>query len=329
MQQKIEELQKQLEAAKNEHKLSTQNYQKVKTERDEFKRQRDDFERERDDFESKLKEKSSSQKSNRHSKQFWDDIATKCVQDPDFIKSLIKNKTITMSDVNDKKQTLLIIAASRGSYEVVQFCLNLGADVNHKDDYGKTALQNDSVEFYSDVEELLKFAELNANIGDRIRETAFVMDKQKGINENILSELRLIGKHNKQLFENTLLEIMVNIIDKKLAFSDHLLNLCFDINKNILKSELWMQIKKTCKQIIENGNKRDWYWMREYIVPSTIWYKIIDGKNDEIDTDESDDIKENTYKGEYLYYELLALTRKQEFIFKQKLESNINVEKKK
>ena len=124
------------------------------------------------------------------------------------------------------------------------------------------------------IERLLLFAQLNVNMGNEIKNTAQFIQKQDGINDNILHELSNIGAQSKEIWEKVTMEIMINIINKRCSYSDDLLNLCWNIasrdNKNPLQSELWKALSTQCKNIIENGNKLDWYWLKKCVLPSTV-----------------------------------------------------------
>eukprot|EP01083_Nonionella_stella_P100851 284993_1 len=224
-----------------------------------------------------------------HSFQFYaDEIADHLRYGrDDLVKSLINDGTITMNDVNAEGTTLLIIAAGTGNYEMTQLCLNLGSDINHRNDLGESAM--DAARRHPHIELLLMLHSLDANVGDRIKDKSAELNQEEGIIENILSELALIGDQSKELFESILLELMINIISKKRIFDDILLNLCWKIQcqkGNPFESELWKAIKTTCYQVIQSRNKRDWFWMKRCLVPSNIWYKEEDKT--------------------YLYYQLLG-----------------------
>eukprot|EP01083_Nonionella_stella_P125992 381143_1 len=62
-----------------------------------------------------------------------DEMYRLCLSDADAVISLIRNKTINVVDVDSKGKTLLLIASSAGSYEIVNLCLNLGADITHNE----------------------------------------------------------------------------------------------------------------------------------------------------------------------------------------------------
>merc|ERR1719242_1887337 len=86
---------------------------------------------------------------------------------------------------------------------------------------------------------------------------------------------------------------------KRKTFSDNSLVYAFNIamkeNEDILTSKLWLTIRSTCSQIVQNGTKRDWMWLKLCLLPSMIWYKDISKGNDK------------NKEPHYLYYELLKL----------------------
>ena len=73
-----------------------------------------------------------------------------------------------------------------------------------------------------------------------------------------------------------MIDIMINLINDKLLFSDLMLNLCWKFEENdngisnILDSHLWKTIYLTCNQIIENQNEKDWQWLTTIMMPSTV-----------------------------------------------------------
>ena len=73
-------------------------------------------------------------------------------------------------------------------------------------------------------------------------------------------------------------KILCNIINKKLSFSDDLLNFCWinGCNNGIgsnskMSDDLSQTLLNTCNNIIVNGNKKDWYdfetlfWHQMYV----------------------------------------------------------------
>merc|ERR1719242_2179469 len=87
------------------------------------------------------------------------------------------------------------------------------------------------------------------------------------------------------------------MIERRKTFSDNQLAYAFNMairqNEDILASKLWLQIRSTCSQIVQNGTKRDWMWLKLCLLPSMIWYKDISSTDDD--------------EPHYLYYELLKL----------------------
>merc|ERR1719242_2159153 len=87
------------------------------------------------------------------------------------------------------------------------------------------------------------------------------------------------------------------MIERRKTFDDNQLVYAFNMamvqNEDILASKLWLQIRSTCSQIVQNGTKRDWMWLKLCLLPSMIWYKDISSKDNE--------------EPHYLYYELLKL----------------------
>eukprot|EP01083_Nonionella_stella_P308643 1089831_1 len=184
-----------------------------------------------------------------HSFSFFADTIAQHLRDGgiegnDYVKKLINDGTVTMHDVNEEGTTLLILAANAGNYEMTQLCLNLGSDLNHRNDLGESAML--VAQRHPHIELLLMLHSLDANVGDRINDKSADLNKEEGIIENILTELDLIGDQSKQLFQNILVELMINIISKKRVFDDILLNLCWKIQSekgNPFESELWKAIK--------------------------------------------------------------------------------------
>ena len=54
---------------------------------------------------------------------FWSEIYHRLRGDPDSIKLMIKNKAMTIHDMDSDGMTILMFAACFGCYELVQFCM--------------------------------------------------------------------------------------------------------------------------------------------------------------------------------------------------------------
>ena len=160
---------------------------------------------------------------------------------------------------------------------------------------------------------MLLFAKLNVAAGVEVQEIAERMQQQHGINDCVNTELTVIGKQSKKLYEETVMELMLRMILKKRKFSDdslvYALKLAERESENILSSKLWLQIRSTCSQIIQNGNKKDWIWLKICLLPSTIRYK-------DISKDSNDDPN-------YLYYALLKIVSVEAMSQINKLDENL------
>eukprot|EP01083_Nonionella_stella_P287946 980164_1 len=244
-----------------------------------------------------------------------DEMYRLCLSDADEVISLIRNKTINVVDVDSKGKTLLLIASAAGSYQIVNLCLNLGADITHKDSKNHDAIYWAQQGAWSHVEQLLLFHKMDANVGNRVKNTAQYIKKQQGIIENISKALSSYDSSTQQFFKDTVIDLMTNLISNKLSFSDDLLNLCWEFeSKNIasdghpLSSKLWTSLLKTCGDIIQNGNKRDWHWVKTFILPSAIWLKK-DNDNDQM----------------YLYFKLVKLVEQQANEQLNELQENLDI----
>ena len=230
-----------------------------------------------------LKSKQYDEENNiRHTQEFWDDIERKLIVDPDAIKQLIRNGTIKMEDkspkqydigkdynigkdyANEKHKRLIDYALDVGNYDISQLCLNLGAIPPETNEYSTKPHH---------CQQLISSSNNGANIGDKIENITSKINQQNGIIENIMNELNNIGDQSKEIFNKIIIEMMINIIEKKLIFCDDLLVLSWTIQTNKgdpLQSEIWKTITKTCSGIIKNKNKRDWYWLKTYMLPSKV-----------------------------------------------------------
>ncbi len=227
---------------------------------------------------SALKKSNHDINATEHTQEFWDGIEQKLRTDPYAIKILLKNKEMSVHDTDHRGQTLLMLAAYHGSLEIVQICLNLGADINQKD-YPKPigyerggAINYASAGGYDHVKQLLLFNQMEANLGNRITKTADTIKKQRGMNENVIREIqrKISTETGQNEFKQILTEIVTSIISQKKIFSDDLLSLCWDFQTDPLRSDLWFCIRETCEQIITNGDKMDWYFMKQCLLKSSV-----------------------------------------------------------
>ena len=191
----------------------------------------------------------------------------------DYVKSLISDGKIKMDDTDKDDRTLLMLASRQHHYDIAQLCINLGANIDAKDQRGETAIDHARGSAAYHCEQLLLFSKLNANVSDDVQNIAFNMNKQNGIIENILKEMNNIikDKNEQNKFMDLLTRIMCNIISKKrLSFSDDLFNLCWMYNKNTDSTAVFNALMRTCNDIIENGDKKAWYYFKTFILTSNV-----------------------------------------------------------
>merc|ERR1712232_1260490 len=203
---------------------------------------------------------------------------------------------MTVNDRDRYDRTLLIIATENGVFDLVQFLINNGADIDAKTKNGNTAIDYAQGFNYPHIEKLLLFAKMNVEAGNDIKEISETIRGQNGINDTLRNELADIGKQSKQLYEETVMELMMRMVEKRKTFCDNQMIYAFNMamteNEGILKSELWLQIRQTVSVIVQKGTKIDWMWLKICLLPSTIWYK---------------DIAKDSEEPHYLYYELLKM----------------------
>merc|ERR1712228_1096264 len=245
---------------------------------------------------------SKSETKIEHSADFWRNIYNYCYHKTgpygtDNIKSMIKKGQMTVYDTDMDGMSTLHMAARRGAYELAQFLLNNGADIDAKNKDGKTALDYSRSSNYPHVEKLLLFAKMNVEAGNDIQDIVETIQRQNGINDCLSIELTDIGDINKQLYDETTMELMIRMIKKRKTFSDNQLvyamNMAMRENEDILSSKLWLNIRLTASQIVQNGTKKDWIWLKICLLTSMIWYKDISSAGSK--------------EPHYLYFELLKL----------------------
>eukprot|EP01083_Nonionella_stella_P188359 694138_1 len=119
------------------------------------------------------KQQTSPQIRIQHDDVFWRDIKLKLFEDTDYIKSLLRSGKMTVFDETSAgKKTLLIMAARYGNYEIAQLALNLGADIDHKDEDNRTALDHAKQQSQHHIVQLLTLNKMEANISKRVSDTA-------------------------------------------------------------------------------------------------------------------------------------------------------------
>ena len=138
---------------------------------------------------------------------------------------------------------------------------------------------------------------MNVEAGNDIKGIVETIQRQNGINDCLRNELEDIGEQSKKLYDETLMELMVRMISKRKTFSDcslvYALDMAMSENVDVLNSKLWLSVRSTVSDIVKNGTKIDWMWLKLCLLPSMIWYTDISKKDSE--------------EPHYLYYELLKM----------------------
>ena len=222
----------------------------------------------------------------------WEDVKSMTnfkLYDNDAIKQMIKNKAFTMSDIGKRYgRTLLHQASYNGNFELAKLCINMGADLKKRmtsrgNDSLEEALGNTPIEeakHWSNyhVEQLLLLSEIKGNIGERVKGKAYDLNRQNGIVSNAMSVLSTMPQ-TKEIFTKALREIMMHSMTEKKIFDDVMLSLYFALFEegeeekeavHTEDTELFQTIMKTSTNIIAGRDKRDWFWMKEVLIPSNV-----------------------------------------------------------
>eukprot|EP01083_Nonionella_stella_P039580 107637_1 len=231
-------------------------------------------------------------------------------RDEDFIRQLLNQGLVTVNSVPQRLSrtpTMLHIASTHGCYRIAQMLLNLGADVNYIPKKGPSWMVADVVQLaqrsgHYHVEKLLMMSKLDASASDQINAIANKLNTQKGITHYLYEAAQT--RQNGDIIFDGIVDIMIQIINKRQAFSDDILNFALDysINKalelvrgtgegnvddrkdndneeidrdTVVSTDLWQCIFNTCVEIITNKshNKLEWFWMKTYLLSSTIWLR--------------------------------------------------------
>eukprot|EP01084_Bolivina_argentea_P136561 240503_1 len=171
--------------------MSDQALQKIKKEHYALHRKHQQFTRENNDLRKeldamkeenqRLKQKLPETQRNPLTNEFWS-ILRQNVRDNnvDYIKQLINDRKLDMMDKDSEGMTLLLIAAKIGSYDIVQLCINLGADIDKEDTSKMTALKIAKKRGFPDIEELLIMNLLKTELGERIENTTNDLLRKQG-----------------------------------------------------------------------------------------------------------------------------------------------------
>jgi len=245
-------------------------------------------------------------------KEFWTTLEQRIREgDTAHVKGLISSKELKMDEVNEHGQTLLMLAAMHGQYELVATAINLGADVDKIDTTHEkmTALKYSQEKGFLDIEELLQMNVLKTQLGRRIEEESGHIVRTNGATEGFYKTLDTIfsDKGKADMVDNVkaaaskfalsekylnnmalnmrdevlevILKVSVKSIEQRTAYSNDVLHIAykFEVDKEKRRpteTVLFRAIEKTVKEILsEVSNKRDWFWLQSYLLSSPIWYE--------------------------------------------------------
>eukprot|EP01084_Bolivina_argentea_P282511 483597_1 len=117
----------------------------------------------------------------QHDEKFWKHIREKIKKrDVTYIKEQLQENKLSIEETDDDENSLLLIAAEEGSYEVVSLCINLGCDLHHTNADDQTAIDLAAEEGFFHIEQLLLFESQDAAIGSEVTEYASKLNKQQG-----------------------------------------------------------------------------------------------------------------------------------------------------
>merc|ERR1712228_23443 len=173
----------------------------------------------------------SKNSKSRHWNEFWvnwDDVRNKIKNDTDAIKELMENGIITKDVTNSSGWGLLHWAARGGNYEIAKLCINSGYDLGAKTEGKFTPLKVAEMNNKYNVAQLLRLSAIKGNIGERIKDKAKILNRERGCIENIQNGLKRIGKQTAKIWKDTTIEMVTNCIQNKQCFDDIFLSLCYE-----------------------------------------------------------------------------------------------------
>ena len=123
------------------------------------------------------------------------------------------------------------------------------------------------------------FAAMGNKTRTKVNDERRKVEKQRGIVDKFLARVQVQSSH----FMDGLLATVIAMIENFEPISDDILLLCwkFEMSKNKfnksydpLTGKLWTVINKTMNDVLTIPvNKRKWFWFKEYLFESTIWYE--------------------------------------------------------
>ena len=115
----------------NVHSELTHSHKELQHSHNELQHSHNDLQNEYDSYKvttelkiselTKSSESTTNASNSTHGVAFWKIIGDKITSDPEYIKMLIKNKELSLTETNTSGQTILSLAAWRGAYQLTQF----------------------------------------------------------------------------------------------------------------------------------------------------------------------------------------------------------------
>eukprot|EP01083_Nonionella_stella_P162116 531876_1 len=239
----------------------------------------------------------------------WNTITDKIREgNIDYIAELVSTSDIDVNNDIDPQweETLLSKCAMAGQRNIAKLLLNYGAKLNpHPSLKGSDALKHARKNSQYHVEQLLLLEQMGGGEAsvDALNDVHKML-QQNGINNYMLN-------HMGDDFGEALVKYMITVIRKKVSYSDDVLMMAFQHSQTqyeqMKHSPLYQCILSTCKEIISGSNKRDWYWLKTYMVNSHLWYQPNPDTGDEKQntTDAHQDVRH------ILLHDLFKLTERE------------------
>ena len=112
-------------------------------------------------------------------------------------------------------------------------------------------------------------------IGDRVREKANALLREKGKIANVIGELKKFDEQKQEIFKDVTIQIVTNLIGDKKSYPDFMLSLAWELMKkydsgNAEDSKLFETVMQSSNNIVQNKDKRDWFWMKSQLLASNV-----------------------------------------------------------
>ena len=237
---------------------------------------------------TKVEEKEKAWKNTWQTWYDWEPVTNAIrVGDIEYVQSLINNREIDINLNHDPehKATLLHKAAIFGRYDICQMLLAYGAKTDIKDKYGNTPYGS-AVRFGNfHIQILLLFNEIGVSASKSAQIQIANMKRQDSICKFLFETLNSQSK-------NDIVSSMIASIENIAPFSDDMLIFawqytiqeCKNKGTDALNSPLFESIVKNFEKLISNtSDKKAWNWLKNYLIPSTLWLRNTPTMNNDRD----------------------------------------------